>query len=173
MAEKVKNFVIKYYPFAKKTETKTGFPALAILAQCAVESGWGDKCPGNMMFGIKDFDGVNGNEQLITTFEYSQNFGLSAKQIGLYSIDSIKPVILNGKRFYKYTGKAYFRKYNSPDESFTDHANFLLNNKRYKKAIGVTDVNKFIDIISAAGYAQSPTYGATLKKVVGMIEKYI
>lgn len=173
MAQKIKDFVSKYYPFAKTSEKLTGFPAVAILAQCAVESGWGAKCPGNMMFGIKDFDGVNGNEQLITTFEYNAKFGLSPKQVGLHTIQSVSPVMLNGKRFYKYVGKAYFKKYNSPADSFTDHANFLLENKRYKKALGITDPYKFIDAIATAGYAQSPNYAILVKKVAKSIEKYI
>ena len=170
---KPKEFVNTFYPFAKETEIKTGFPALAILAQCAVESALGAKCPGNMMFGIKDFDGINGNEQLITTFEYNSKYGLSPTQVGLKTIESIIPVILNGKKFYKYAGKAYFRKYNSPEESFTDHANFLLKNKRYAKAIGISDPYKFIDAIASAGYAQSPTYATLLKSVAKMIEKNI
>lgn len=164
-------FVKTYYPHAVTTEAKTGFPALAILAQSAIETGWGKNAPGNMMFGVKDTDGVNGNEQLVMTFEYSSKYGLSPKQIGLHDIASIKPVTIGGKRFYKYNGRSYFRKYNSPEESFTDHANFLLRNKRYKAAIGVKDVNKFIDIVAGAGYAQSPTYAQEWKAVVKSVIK--
>jgi len=79
--------------------------------------------------------------------------------------------MIKGKRFYKYSGQAYFRKYNSPEESFTDHAKFLLTNKRYKAAIGVSDVNGFIDIVAGAGYAQSPTYAQEWKAVVNSVIK--
>lgn len=164
-------FVADNLKHAQATERKTGFPALAILAQSAIETGWGKNAPGNMMFGVKDTDGVNGNEQLVTTFEYSSKFGLTPKQIGLHNIASCKPVLIGGKRFYKYTGQAYFRKYASPEESFTDHANFLLRNPRYKAAIGQKDVNKFIDAVAAAGYAQSPTYAQEWKAVVNSVKK--
>jgi flagellum-specific peptidoglycan hydrolase FlgJ len=68
---KPKEFVGTYYPFAKNAELKTGINAVAILAQAALESGWGKFAPNNMFFGIKDTDGVNENEQLLTTTEYS------------------------------------------------------------------------------------------------------
>ena len=64
------NFVKIYLPEAKKVEKKTGFHYLIPLTQGALESGWGKKAVGNNFFGIKDTDGVNGNEQLITTTEY-------------------------------------------------------------------------------------------------------
>ena len=70
---KPKDFVVKYYPYAKQIEDELGLSSIAILAQCALESGWGEHAPGNMMFGIKDTDGINGNEQLITTTEYLKN----------------------------------------------------------------------------------------------------
>jgi len=76
---------------------------------------------GNNFFGIKDTDGVNGNEQLITTKEY-------------LSTDKVKfPVILKivkaGNKF-KYTVKDYFRKYPSAEVAFTDHVNLFLKNPR-------------------------------------------
>jgi flagellar protein FlgJ len=65
-----KEFTLKYYPFAFQIQKDYGINAIAILAQCAVETGWGKTVVGNMMFGVKDSDGINGNEQLLTTFEY-------------------------------------------------------------------------------------------------------
>lgn len=164
-------FVKTYLPFAKATEKKTGFPALAILAQSAIETGWGKSVVGNMMFGVKDTDGLNGNEQLVMTFEYNSKANLTPKQIGLHNIKSVTPVMIKGKRFYKYSGQSWFRKYNSPEESFTDHANFLLSNKRYAAVKGVTEVNRFIDIVAGAGYAQSPTYAQEWKAVVNAVTK--
>ena len=56
-------FVNTYLPFARLTEKKTGISAIAILAQAALESSWGERAVGNALFGIKDTDGINGNEQ--------------------------------------------------------------------------------------------------------------
>lgn len=156
-------FVKIYLPEAKKVEAKTGFHYLIPLTQGALESGWGQKAVGNNFFGIKDTDGVNGNEQLITTTEY-------------LSTDKVKfPVILKivkaGNKF-KYTVKDYFRKYPSAEVAFTDHVNFFLKNPRYAKAVKVKNVPEiFFDEIAKAGYATAPDYAEQLKQVMKSVIK--
>lgn len=95
---KPKDFVEKYYPFAKQTQDKVGISAIAILAQAAVESGWGEHALGNMFFGVKDTDGVNGNEQLLTTTEYSKKDTLKFPVIISKIFDPVK-------KLYKYIVK--------------------------------------------------------------------
>ena len=156
-------FVKTYLPEAKKVEAKTGFHYLIPLTQGALESGWGQKAVGNNFFGIKDTDGVNGNEQLITTTEY-------------LSTDKVKfPVILKivkaGNKF-KYTVKDWFRKYPSAEVAFTDHINFFLKNPRYAKAVKVKNVPAmFFDEIALAGYATAPDYAQQLKQVMKSVIK--
>ncbi len=162
-------YVNKFYKSAKAAQDKTGIPALATLAQGALESAWGKICPGNMLFGIKDTDGVNGNEQLLTTTEYSRSATANFPRI-----ISVKPVIRNGQKWFKYTIKDYFRKYNTLEDSFVDHSNFFLKNKRYAKALAVkSDPYLFIDEIAKAGYATAPGYADTLKGIARSIEKLI
>lgn len=164
---KPSEFVKAYLPYAKETERKTGISAKAILAQAALESGWGKAAPGNMFFGVKDTDGINGNEQLLTTTEYSRRTDLKFPVI-----ISVTPVIRNGQKWFKYMVKDYFRKYNTPEECFTDHANFFFKNKRYRQALTVKhDPYKFAEAIAAAGYATDPNYAKTLKQIISMIEK--
>jgi len=166
---KPSDFVKNYYPFAKQTQDKTGISAVAILAQAAWESGWGEHAPGNMFFGVKDTDGINGNEQLLVTTEISRY--PNAK---LPRIIKVVPITRNGQKYFEYTIEDYFRKYNSPEESFTDHAKFFLVNKNYKRALLVKDdPYKFIDEIALAGYATEPTYAASLKSSVKFIEDEI
>lgn len=156
-----------YYPFAIASEKETGIPALAILAQGVLESGWFKICPGNMIFGVKDTDGINGNEQLLITTEYSRS--ANAK---FTNIISVTPVIRNGQKWFKYKIKAYFRKYTTPKECFVDHSAFFLKNKRYAKALTVKhDPYLFIDEIAKAGYATDPNYAKTLKSIAKTIEK--
>jgi len=157
-------FIKKYKPFADEVEKLTGISSVFLLAQSALESGWGDKAVGNMMFGVKDTDGLNGNEQLIVTTEFEKH--ANAKY----------PVIISIKRqvngLYKYIVKDYFRKYNSPKESFLDHANFLIRNPRYKKALAVkSEPFKMADEIAKAGYATVPNYNIFLKQVINSITK--
>jgi len=162
-----KEFVKTYFPYARQTEEKTGISSIAILAQAALESGWGKSAPGNMFFGIKDTDGVNGNEQLLTTTEYSRRSDLTFPEI-----ISVEPVIRNGQKYFKYKVKDYFRKYDTPEACFTDHTKFFFQNKRYATALIVkSDPYKFIDEIAKAGYATTPDYASNLKLVAKMIEK--
>ena len=166
---KPKLYVKKYAPHAKKVEQKTGISAIAILTQGALESAWGDVAPGNMIFGIKDTDGVNGNEQLITTTEYTR----SARNPMPVPISST-PVVRRGIKMFKHKGKDYFRKYATPEDSFNDHAQFFFKNKRYAKALEVRgDYNKFFEEIAKAGYATAPDYADTLKAVAKNIVKHL
>jgi flagellar protein FlgJ len=147
-------FVKTYLPFAKTVEKKTGFSYLIPLTQGAQESGWGKKAVGNNFFGIKDTDGINDNEQLIITTEFSKN--------GNLKFPIILSKVFSGKLF-KYTIKDYFRKYDSAEIAFTDHINFFLKNPRYKEAIKYKqDPDRFFIEIAKAGYATDPNYATNL-----------
>jgi flagellar protein FlgJ len=163
---KPSEFVKKLYPYAKAVQDKNGISAVAILAQAACESAWGAVAPGNMYFGIKDTDGVNGNEQLLVTTEY-----LASPN---YTFPQVLKVVKVGVNRWKYTVKDWFRKYPTPEASFADHAKFFFQNKRYNKALLYRDnAYSFIDEIAAAGYATGPEYATTLKTIARMIEKEI
>ncbi|MBC5835820.1 peptidoglycan hydrolase [Flavobacterium sp. F372] len=165
----IKEFVKAFYPHAKIVQDKTGISAVAILAQAALESGWGKFAPGNMFFGVKDTDGINGNEQLITTSEFH-----STMNVKYPVVISITPTVRNGRKLFKYKVKDYFRKYNTPADCFNDHAQFFFKNKRYAKALLVKyDPIKFIDEVAKAGYATAPDYAIILKSVANSIQKHI
>ncbi|MCW3126583.1 MAG: hypothetical protein JWO03_2241 [Bacteroidetes bacterium] len=162
------DFVKTYYPEAYKCYQQTGLHPLAILAQCALETGWGKYCPGNMMFGIKDTDGVNGNEQLLETFEFSKR---QNETWGGRRIKSVTPTPINGVMFYKYVIMDYFRKYDTAAESFADHVKFFEQNGYYAQALKLKgDCNAFIDAM-AVHYSTSPGYAATLKEIARSIQK--
>lgn len=163
---KPSEFVVKYYPYAKAAEKKTGISAVFILAQAALESGWAKSIPGNMFFGIKDTDGLNGNEQLLLTTEYHSNPNISYPKI--VSITQV------GKNLWKYRVYDYFRKYDSPEGSFLDHCNFFFKNKRYKKALAVKENPiDFAEAIAAAGYATDPLYSKTLKSIINTVKQIV
>ena len=160
-----KEFVKKYKPFALETERKTGISYLFILAQSALETGWAKSIPDNNMFGVKAKAGTPSEKrQLVQTTEILAN-------------DKAKfPVIISIEKRpdskFKYIVKDWFRKYDTPEESFTDHANFFFRNKRYAKALEVkADPYKFADEVANAGYATEPTYAERLKVVIRTIEK--
>lgn len=164
-----KDFVTTYLPYAKETEQKTGISAIAILAQAAVESGWGNAAPGYAFFGVKAAPGCAPvNEQLLTTTEYSRRVDLKFPEV-----ISVTPVVMDGTKMFKYVIKDYFRKYATPEESFTDHASYFLNNERYAGALAVkNDPLQFINAVAKAGYATDPNYAKTLDEVAKTIEQY-
>ncbi|MEJ7625267.1 MAG: glucosaminidase domain-containing protein [Ferruginibacter sp.] len=64
-----------------------------------------------------------------------------------------------------------FRKYNTAEESFRDHSDFLKNNKRYAFlfSLDITDYRGWATGLKKAGYATNPRYPEIL---ISSIEKY-
>jgi flagellum-specific peptidoglycan hydrolase FlgJ len=86
----------------------------------------------------------------------------------------------SGKKLWKYKVKDWFRKYDTPEESFTDHAKLLTTAKlkdgslRYGKAFHYTDnPYLFAAEIHKAGYATDPDYTMKLIKLMDMIKTFI
>ena len=156
-------FVVTFKPYAIECMKKTGIHYHATLTQAALESGWGEQMPGNNLFGIKDTDGVNGNEQLLTTTEV-----LSSDKAKFPVILSIKKV---GSLFY-YTVKDWFRKYPTVADGFNDHANYFLQNSRYYKARAYRgDAEQFLREVPRAGYATAPDYEQQLISTLRWFQK--
>ena len=161
-----KEFIKQYKPFSLETERKTGISHLFILSQAALESGWGERTFGNMLFGIKARPETPADKkQLLRTTEV-----LSSANAVFPKIISIKKRA-DGK--YTYTVLDWFRKYETQEECFTDHAQFFFKNKRYAKALLVrSDPYKFAEDVAKAGYATAPDYANSLKKIIKMLESY-
>lgn len=166
---KPQDFVNSFYGFALEVQKLKGISAEAILTQAAIESAWGEHAPGNMFFGVKDTDGLNGNEQLIRTKEI-----LRSANHKFPVIHSITPITIDGLKYFKYDCEDYFRKYATPKDSFEDHANFFFENKIYNDALKVRDnAEKFLIEIARAGYATATNYKDVCLSVLKIIQKYL
>lgn len=162
------DYIRKFYPEAQKVERETGISAVAMLAQSAGESGW-KPGPGNMMFGIKDTDGLNGNEQLIRTKEY-----LPHKNYKFPVIHSIVPVKKGKVTMYKYDVETWFRKYDTPADSFRDYAKFIQENPRYKKAWNLREIPEaYLTEVAKAGYATGLHYQKFMMQMLRSVVKRI
>ena len=159
-----KEFIKQYKAFALETERKTGISHLFILAQAALETGWGERGVGNNFFGIKVPKNLvsstpNEKKQLLRTNEV-----LSRADAVFPKIFSIKKRA-DGK--YTYVVLDWFRKYDTPEECFIDHAQFFFKNKRYAKALLVrSDPYKFAEEVAKAGYATATNYADSLKNII-------
>lgn len=165
------NFIKTYKPYALETERKTGISALFILAQAGLESGWGKSPIGNNFFGIKVPKSLVSStpkekKQLLRTTEVLSSPNEKSKFPEVISITKRT----DGK--YLYIVRDWFMKYATPEECFTDHANFFFRNKRYSKALEVkVDPYKFAEEVAKAGYATAPNYAESLKTLIKEIEK--
>ena len=143
-------FVDKYYPYAKISE-RYGIPVVFALAQAALESGYGRYIKGNNVFNIKPGSSWTGKRQLFTTTEYHKK-------------NDVKyPVVLRIEKLdngtYKYTVKDYFRAYDTPAQSFEDHAKLLKRLSRYNKAFNyANNPDQFAREIAKGGYATHKNY---------------
>ena len=164
-----KDFIKQYKPFALETERKTGISYLFTLAQAALETGWAKSVPGNMFFGVKaTADTPENKRQLLLTTEVLSS--PTPPKEGLF-VEVISVKRLSGGKWL-YRVKDWFRKYDSPEECFTDHTQFFFKNKRYAKALEVkADPYKFAEEVAKAGYATAPDYAEQLKAVIRTIER--
>jgi flagellar protein FlgJ len=162
-----KQFIQNFLPDSIKAESESGINHLFILAQAALESGWGKSAPGNMFFGIKaGKDAPNDKKQLLTTSE------VFADEKQGYRFPQVLAITRRADGKYLYKVKDWFRKYDTPAESFADHARFFYENKRYADALKVKDnPYKFADAIAKAGYATATSYATILKLVIKTIEQ--
>jgi flagellum-specific peptidoglycan hydrolase FlgJ len=131
---------------ARDTESMTGFPAQVTLCQWALESGWGEHCPGNNCFGIKSYAGEFGQQQLLTT------------------------EVFNGipRKVY-----AWFATFPTLTACFQKHAQLITESPRYSIVWGNwlanRDLDEFIDGLAHL-YATDPQYADKLREVLGMSE---
>jgi len=141
-------FVDTLAPIARKVEADTGISAKLMLAQSALETGWGQKpivgadgAPSFNLFGIKANAAWQGESTDILTTEFYQ--GVAVKQ------------------------RDQFRAYSSYRDSFADYANFLKTNPRYEQALAVKDQPlAFAQALQDSGYATDPEYADKIGRIL-------
>ena len=156
-------FVKKYFPFARDVEEETEIPAIAILAQAALESGWGRSAIGNNIFGIKYKKGDWKYQEVLTTEHSDRPDAFRGQKIKSVNYD---------KKLNKYVYKIwqYFADYPTPKEAFLAHSKLLLND-RYKHALEFKHSPKdYMVAVWKAGYATDANYD---KKICAMIDSVV
>ena len=145
---RVQNFRQRMADHARLAEQQTGIPADFILAQAAMESGWGqrqirsaDGQPSHNLFGIKAGSDWNGAVTEVTTTEYRDGVA------------------------YKTAGR--FRAYASEAEAFADYAQLLKQSPRYRGLLANGQTAQgFAQGLQQAGYATDPNYAHKLLQVI-------
>lgn len=136
------NFIQTLWPHAQKAAQALGVSPKVLIAQAALETGWGKhfSAPHNL-FGIKADRSWQGPTKLQSTLEYD---GQAA-----------------------FLDKADFRAYHSYEESFLDYVRFLRENPRYEQALAqASNEDAFLDGLAQAGYATDPQYASKIKAIL-------
>ncbi len=144
------DFVQQLMPLAKKAADRLGVKPEVLLAQAALETGWGrhisrhaDGSSSYNLFNIKAGNDWEGDRVGIRTLEYR-----------------------NGLARHEH---AAFRAYHSYADSFADYVNFLKSGPRYQSALEQADNPKtFIRELHGAGYATDPDYA---NKVINIMQR--
>ena len=133
-------FISTVYTAAVASAAKTKVPASFIIAQGALESGWGNHAPGNNLFGIKADTSWNGPVTTKVTREYID---------GTWQTETDT-----------------FRAYPDWQGCMDDHAQFFITNPRYAGCFAFTDGPCFTNAVAAAGYATDPNYATTINEII-------
>jgi peptidoglycan hydrolase FlgJ len=144
------DFINKMRPYAEAAAKELGVPANILLAQSALETGWGNRVIQN----------GNGNS--------SHNlFGIKADQRWdgkFVNVSSVEYV--DGKARREFSN---FKVYESYKQSFEDYVDFIKGNDRYKTALKANDNGEeYIKALQEAGYATDPQYA---NKVIDIVQR--
>ena len=147
-------FVATMLPMAEAAAEKIGVDPRYLVAQAALETGWGksiirtrDGESSHNLFGIKSHGSWEGESARVLTTEYKG--GKAIKEA------------------------ASFRAYDSYAQSFDDYVSFLQNNGRYEKALNVTEnPERFVKELQQAGYATDPNYARKISQIARKMQTY-
>ena len=136
-------FIAAITPAAEAAAAKLDIDPKIIIAQSALETGWGKSVKGNSYFGIK----AHGSEKTVEFDTHEEDAaGLMIKQ------------------------KDSFRAYDSLDASVAGYADFIANNPRYKPMIEAETTEEQIAALGESGYATDSKYGDKLRSIVKGLE---
>lgn len=155
--EKPKDFVTALTAHAKRVQDKISVPFEVVIAQAALETGWGKKI-------IKTDSGASSNN--LFNIKASKNWSGEQTQKETLEFE-------NGAMVKK---REPFRVYDSIGQSVNDYVNLLTENERYKGTLDkANNVEQFLHSLQSAGYATDPNYAkkimATLRTVTGLLSK--
>jgi flagellar protein FlgJ len=146
VSARVEAFVAKVWPHAQKVGRELGVDPRAIVAQTALETGWGRSTitahgqTANNYFGIKATGGWRGASVATDTQEFAD---------GAFR-----------------TERAAFRAYDGVEQSFRDYAALLKRSPRYASALNAgDDIRGFAAALQRGGYATDPAYARKIEAI--------
>ena len=146
-----KDFLAQLSLPARLAGEQSGIPHHLILAQAALESGWGQRQirrengePSFNLFGVKASGDWKGKVTEITTTEFENG---EAKKV-----------------------KAKFRVYGSYLEALSDYVGLLTRNPRYAAVTTAATAEQGAQALQSAGYATDPQYARKLTTLIQQLK---
>jgi peptidoglycan hydrolase FlgJ len=147
MAMSPEDFVAKVTPYAEKAAEKLGVDSRVLIAQAALETGWGrhviHRESGESsfnLFNIKAGNDWQNDHVTVSTIEFDQ--GIARHE------------------------QAQFRVYQDMAESFEDYSRFIGERQRYAGAVAQAEnAYGYLKELQAAGYATDPDYADKVWRV--------
>jgi flagellar protein FlgJ len=135
-------------PTIRRAADSVGVSPLGMLAQAALETGWGkrmphttDGSPSLNLFGIKAGEHWTGARATASSVEFSG--GIATQR------------------------HAAFRAYHSIEASVSDFAHLLQTSPRYRQAVaGGANPQHYVNAIGGSGYATDPEYANKLSEML-------
>jgi flagellar protein FlgJ len=145
------DFIRNMRPHAERAAREIGVDPDALLAQAALETGWGRSVPCNAngecsfnLFGIKAGSRWSGATVNVPTLEFEEGVAV--------------------RKFER------FRAYDSPADSFRDYAALIGGSSRYANARGTGEnVAAFASALQQGGYATDPNYAQKIADVASEV----
>jgi peptidoglycan hydrolase FlgJ len=143
-----KAFLESLFPAVQKAAKQLGLDPKALLAQAAVETGWGKYMihsgsgqNTHNLFGIKADKNWQGNKAVVDSIEFEQGI---AK-----------------------TSKSPFRAYDNFADALQDYVNFVQQSPRYETALKNSEQpEQYFNQLQQAGYATDPDYANKIMSVL-------
>lgn len=142
-----RNFVNKLWPHAVDAAAELGVSPHVLLAQAALETGWGKH----------ELRGAEGNSFNLFNIKTGKNW--TGAKVGADTTEYV-----NGKPVQQASS---FRAYGSYGEAFADYARQIKSNPRYASAMAQgSNAEGFARGLQSGGYATDPMYADKIMRVI-------
>ena len=149
------DFIRQMLPHAQEAAKELGVDPHSLLAQAALETGWGKSVPcrpdgtcSYNLFGIKAGSSWSGASVNVPTLEFED--GVAVRKVDR------------------------FRAYDSPADSFRDYARLIRGSQRYEDALNTgSNVAGFATALQDGGYATDPNYARKITAVAREVKSVI
>lgn len=143
----IDDFVKSIWPLAKQAASLIGLDPKILMAQAALETGWGK-------FITKDANGVSSNN--LFNIKTGTNNGFDSVEVKTTEYLADTPIKMN----------ASFRKYPSVEHSFNDYISLIKESERYQSALAsAKNPEIYVNELHKAGYATDPAYSAKILSI--------